>query len=262
MVLAIILVLGYLIGGFMAMFIYRWPNEIKIFSIRKDQEGNIASWYEAIPILGYIITKGKNKDGSKKLLDEIVVPIINMLCYLALYLLYGEVIGNYLFMAFISVMIVVIYIDFRYMLIPDRVHIALLIIGVLGCIFNYIYYPDEYGEIFDISLLDHILGAVLGFLPIYLIGLIISKIKHTDAIGGGDIKLLGAAGLFAGWKAILLGIFTGALIALIVQKILQLMKKKEHNDPFAFGPFLAIGIIIMIMTSKFLISWYVNLLTM
>lgn len=258
MVLAIILVLGYLIGGVMTMFIYRWPNETKIFSRRKDKDGNYTKWYESIPILGYLI-KRFYPNGDKKSINEVIVPLLNMLCYLALYLIFGEVVGNYLFMAIVSCFIVVSFIDYKYMLIPDRIHIIILIAGIIATICDHYLYFDEYGEIFQMSTLDHILGLVLGFFPIWILGIIVSKIKHKEALGGGDIKLLGAAGLFLGWKNILLAIVMAACLALIIEKILQALKIREKGAQFPFGPYLCLAMTICVMVGPTIINWYIGL---
>lgn len=255
----LLIALGYIIGGFLAMFIYRWPREIRIFSKRRDPEGNLCKWYESIPIIGFIITKGKYSNKEKKSILEVIVPILNILVYVTLYLTIGNVVGNYLFMAFISVMIVVIFIDGKFMLIPDRVHIALIIIGITACLCDHFLYYDEFGEIFHMEWYSRLIGFAVGLFPMWILGAIISKIKKTDALGGGDVKMLGAAGLFLGWQNILLAIVLGSVIALPIEKLLQLFKIKKADEPFAFGPYLALSMIICCLVGNTIISWYLGL---
>ncbi len=259
MFLAIVLVLSYILSGFMTMFVYKWPREIKIMTKRKCPNSDInTKWYESIPILGFIITKGKYANQEKKSIDEITIPLVNMAAYLLIYFIYGEFIGSYLFMLFTSLMIILSFIDFRYYLIPDRVHILILIIGILAAIFNGVNL-EQFGDSFDIALADRFIGAIVGFLPIYILGIIISRIKGTDALGGGDIKLLGAAGFFIGWQNILFAILLGSFIALFIEKILQAINLRDPEQPFAFGPYLALAMILSISLGPVCINWYLGL---
>ena len=242
------------------MFIYRWPREIKIFSRRLIPDTNIyTKWYESIPVLGYIVTLGKYQNQTKKSILEVVIPILNIVSYLVIYLLYNEVVGSFIFMGFISVLICVSCIDFKYMLIPDRSHVIILLLGIVSLVCELNIYYDEFGEIFHLEMYERFIGLLVGFLPIYLLGIIISKLTETEALGGGDVKLLGASGFLIGWKNILLAMVIGSCIALIVEKLLQGLKIRKEDEPFAFGPYLAIAMIICVMVGPYLINWYLGL---
>lgn len=259
MVISILILIGFIFGGFIEHFIYTWPRELKFFSKKKSSD-NLSSykWYEYIPIIGFLITKGKINN-EKKSLNEVLVPLFNIIAYVSVYLIYGDIVCGYLFMGLISMLLIVIFIDSKYMLIPDRTHIIILFLGIMAAILNSKFYPDEFGEVFSLELWERFVGLLVGFLPIYLLAIVISKLKHTDALGGGDIKLLGAVGFFIGWQNILLAIVLGSCIALICVKFLQAIKVKEADAPFAFGPYLSIAFIITAMYGPSMISWYLGL---
>ena len=100
---------------------------------------------------------------------------------------------------------------------------------------------------------SHIIGLIAISLPLYVIFLM----TRGNGIGGGDIKLMAACGLFLGWKLIILGFFLGCLIATIIHLTLMAMKKADRA--LSFGPYLSIGIFIALIWGNLFINWYLGL---
>lgn len=80
--------------------------------------------------------------------------------------------------------------------------------------------------------------------------MLLLSIRH-GGLGGGDIKLTAACGLYLGTSRLLWGTFFAALGALLVQLALRLHRsasanKRKKNEPetFAFGPYLAAGYVL------------------
>ena len=100
----------------------------------------------------------------------------------------------------------------------------------------------------------------------YLIGMLAVSVplgilwflSKGRAIGGGDVKLMGAAGLLLGWK----GIIAAFVIGCIVGSVVHLCRMRLANAPrrLAMGPYLAVGIITVILVGEQLIGWYTELL--
>lgn len=93
--------------------------------------------------------------------------------------------------------------------------------------------------------------CVSGFL---LLLLILSKGR---AVGGGDVKLMAAAGLLIGWQQIILAFAIGCIAGSVIH--LTLMKLKGKDRMLAFGPYLSFGIWFSMMWGQELISWYISL---
>lgn len=123
-----------------------------------------------------------------------------------------------------------------------------------------------------LKLYERFIGLVCVSVPLLLINIIIGsgKAKHagiidnlldknTAVFGGGDVKLLAAAGFLLGWKGVLvafmMGIFTGGLYAIY----LYFLKKKKKTDVFALGPFLSLGIAVSIIgnTGTRFVDWII-----
>ena len=84
---------------------------------------------------------------------------------------------------------------------------------------------------------------------------IISKGK---AMGGGDVNLMAAAGLFLGWKGILLAFVIGCVFGAVIH--LLRMKFAGADRMLAFGPYLSAGILIAALWADAMITWYMGVL--
>ena len=81
-------------------------------------------------------------------------------------------------------------------------------------------------------------------------------------MGGGDVKLMAAAGLMLGWKHILLAMMIGCILGSIIHVLRMLLdKKKKKEHVLAFGPYLAIGIYLTILFGNPIIAWYSSFFT-
>lgn len=83
------------------------------------------------------------------------------------------------------------------------------------------------------------LGLVVGLVPL-LLGALFSK----GGMGGADIKIMGAAGLFLGIDKTFFALIVGLAIAIIVNLVLRVMKRVEKESRFALLPYLCCGCII------------------
>ena len=126
-------------------------------------------------------------------------------------------------LAVCGILLSIALIDAETQTIPDRLNFALAVCGVAGTALS----PAGWR--------GHIIGAVCVSVPMFLLCLAID-----GAFGGGDIKLMAAAGLFLGWQNTLLAMFFGILGGGVYGMYLLAAKKADKKDHFAFGPFLCV----------------------
>lgn len=88
---------------------------------------------------------------------------------------------------------------------------------------------------------DALLSGIIGFFALSIPMLLLAV--RCGGLGGGDIKLTAACGLFLGTDALLIGFLTASLLALAVYFIRWMFKKQGAHEVFAFGPYLATGFI-------------------
>lgn len=184
---------------------------------------------------------------SDRLTCMLILAILNSVLYISLYLKYGFGIESVLYALAVSILIYAGYIDWNTQYIPLEFNIIIFILGIIRMILQ----PEFWLE------------RLLGFLSISLLLLMIDWIgtkfySGNHVIGGGDIKLMAAAGLLLGWKlnivAFMMGCVCGSIIHLVIMKI----GKGEHR--LAFGPYLSMGIYIAMICGEQLMSWYLGIM--
>lgn len=127
--------------------------------------------------------------------------------------------------------------DFEQQLILDEMVFAFAALGL--CYILHLQLP----------LKEHLLASTGGGL-LFLFLAFISK----GAIGGGDIKLIAALGLWLGWKALISVIMYGAIAGGIAALFLLLTKKIKRKQYLAYGPYFAlcaIGVLLNILHVNF-----------
>lgn len=189
--------------------------------------------FELIPIFSYIFQFGKCKKCKCKipifhLLFEIFVGFLFMFSYISFGISYELIIS----LTFLSMLAILIVSDYYYMIILDEILIFFGI--VLGIEILLIYGVSTF--------ISGTLNGIICFSVMYLIKIMGDFLFKRESMGGGDIKLLFFFGLILGWENGLLSIFLGSLIGLPVSLLILNIKK---TNVIPFGPFLALGAIIL-----------------
>lgn len=247
---------AYLVSFILCYLIYRLPREknvIKYESVCSECEEKVSFW-RFIPLFGYIFARGKyGACGHKMSISRLLVPLFAMgLAALTVFTVKdcenAKEMYRIIVLLFSLTLLIVIFTDFETFIIPDTCHIIIIILAILAMIFKFT------------DVLWGILGGVIFFVSFYVIAFIaIKKTGNKDALGGGDIKLMGVCGLFLGASRCLLGLLIGSLAAFLIEGILLLTKIKK-NRGVAFGPYLAIGMIIAAFYGEAIINAYSKML--
>lgn len=249
--------LGLIMGSFTNVMIYRIPAKKSLW-FPPSTCGSCNTrikWYDNIPVLSYLILGGKCRECKNKY--SIQYPLIELLCgvlYAIIFLAKGLSL-DFLFISVITIILVAIsVIDLKSMTIPNGLVISLLVTAVLYSVTKLVF-PNMFNE--PMSWFEPLIGFFAASVPLLLVA-IISK----GGMGGGDIKLMAAAGIFLGWKGILLALVSGSLVGAIVSIILMIAGKKSRKDMIPFGPFLCMGILFAALFAPQVLDWYVGLFSM
>lgn len=170
-----------------------------------------------------------------------LIELLNGLVYVWIFKEKGFQAEMVLFCICASVLIVISIIDLRTYEIPFGCNIM---IGILGIVRMILHLERWY---------DH----AIGFVAVSGLFLIIYWITKGKGIGGGDIKLMAAAGLMLGWKNILLALMIGSVAGSVIH--LTLMKLQGKDRVLAFGPYLAFGIFTAMLYGDNIITWYLRM---
>ena len=95
------------------------------------------------------------------------------------------------------------------------------------------------------------------------VGALFSKLIKKDAMGFGDVKLIGAIGAFFGPWAVLFTIIVSSLVGSIAGGLLIWRGRAKLGSFTAvpYGPFLALGTLIWMYWGPTLVDWYLKLLS-
>ena len=190
-------------------------------------------WYENIPIISYLILKGKCSEcGSKIPLSYLVVEIVTGALFAVCYHVFGISVDLLVGIIFISSLVIVIISDIEYMIILDEV----LIVSTLVVAVIYIVFLGLEQAAY------HIYSGIGAFVIMYSIKLLGDKLFKKESLGGGDIKLMFLFGMVLGLPMSVCTIFLATFIAFPVALII-LFSNKENVIPF--GPFLSMAAMII-----------------
>ena len=103
----------------------------------------------------------------------------------------------------------------------------------------------------DTGLIQLLGGLLAGGAPLLAI-----RILSHEGLGGGDVKLAAAGGLWLGWQHAFLALALASWIGGLAAIVLLLSGKKRGGDEVAFGPFLSLGIWISFLFGDHLIKLY------
>ncbi len=181
--------------------------------------------------------------------------MIMALIYIALLYYNGLSIKLIEFLILSPMFFSVFVIDYRKQIIPDR--ITLLIFEV-GIIFTFI---EGFSSIN--LLIDKVLGMIAGAGAFLIITLIGGLIAGKEAMGFGDVKLMGALGLVFGFTKIIIVAVLAFLLAAIISIILMITRIKKSNEYIPFGPFIILAVfMVLFIPSNLLIYALIKIFTL
>ena len=177
------------------------------------------------------------------------------LLYVGVLYLYGFQIKTLAYLALIPMLISALAIDYRLKIIPNRLNLTIFEVGLV--------YTFVEGIVNINIAIDMLLGMVAGagiFLFITLVG---GLIAGKEAMGFGDVKLMGALGLYFGLTNIIIVSLVSFLICAIISIFLLATKIKKTDEYIPFGPFIVVGAFISIFVpSASLIGILMNIFTL
>lgn len=236
--LIIFFLLGVVMGSFYHVVATRLSNDESIIhpGSHCPRCNHNLKWYENIPIISYILSKGECSNCKAKipisyLIAEVVTGLLFSVCYNS----FGFSIDLIIALIFISSLITVIISDIEYMIILDEV---LIVAGLLIILVNIFFVGFE-------ETAGHIYSGIGAFLVMYAIKILGDKAFKKESLGGGDIKLMFLFGLVLDFPMAIMTIFLATFIAFPVALII-LFSSKENIIPF--GPFLSMAAMIILVS--------------
>ena len=140
-----------------------------------------------------------------------------------------------------SALLVLSVIDFRTYEIPFGINVFIFILACIHMLLDLARWKDY----------------VIGFFAVSAFLYLLYLLSKGRAIGGGDIKLMAAAGMMLGWKAIIIAFVMGCILGSVIH--LLRMKLTNEDHVLAMGPYLAAGILLAALWGDSLLQMYMRL---
>lgn len=260
----IIFFYGLFIGSFLNVVIFRVPKKESLTKVRSHcmSCGYQLKWYDLFPLFSWLFLGGKCRKCKEPISPQYpIVEAANGFLYIFLFMsAYGlnayDMFENFRFETILyclmgSALIALSVIDFRTYEIPVGFNIFIGALGVINLVYRLIAFGAEDSDWST---------YVIGLFAVSLVTFLLFVLSKGRAIGGGDVKLMAAAGLLIGWKLIILAFLLGCILGSVIHIIRMKVSNAEHV--LAMGPYLSAGIMLAVLFGNQILDWYFGLLGM
>jgi leader peptidase (prepilin peptidase)/N-methyltransferase len=269
---------GLIVGSFLNVVIFRMPRDQSLMtpgSFCPQCERPIA-FYANIPVVSYLLLRGRCLQCKSRIPVEYpIVELLTALLWVAITMHWQHKPYHYenpetlgvlelvKWLLFASILIPVAFIDLRHRIIPDKLSVGGMLLGLGLSLFSH-----------HLGWQSSFLGAFIGFGFFWATALLYEKLKKQEGLGGGDIKLLGCIGAFLGvpgvFTTILIGSTVGTLMGLLLAVLAHLKMQPSKAEvstqstsmngllqyAIPFGPFLVLGALVHLFFSDYL--WFLS----
>jgi leader peptidase (prepilin peptidase)/N-methyltransferase len=145
-------------------------------------------------------------------------------------------------------------IDIDHQLLPDNITLPLMWAGLAAAV---VIGPIS-GEAVPVSPRDAIIGAMAGYLSLWLVFHAFRLATGKEGMGYGDFKLFAALGAWLGWKMLPLVILLAAGTGAVLGILMIVLRGRDRTAPMPFGPYLATAGWLGMMYGDTLVSGYLR----
>ena len=239
--------LGLVFGSFLNVCISRWGADPKQSVVRPRSRcprcGASLHARDNIPVISWLLLRGKCRACGLPISP--MYPLIELataLIWGGMAWGHGPTLTGVTGAVFFTILLGIAMTDLRSYIIPDEFSLGGLVIGLALAAMRSVDW-----------LVWSVVGAVAGFVLLWLVAWLGLKLFKKEAMGGGDIKMMAMVGAFVGWHGVLLTIFLGALLGTIIFVPINLINRGKLVP---FGIFLAVGAAATWLVGTPIIDWY------
>ena len=222
-----IFVLGLVFGSFLNVCIYRLPRDLSVVRPRSTcpRCDYLIRAYDNIPVLSWLILRGRCRSCKAYISPRyLVVELLTAAIFLACYAHFGATLATLKYCAFGFLLLGLIFTDAETHLLPDKMTLPGLALGLglslvvpvndlasqlLPGLVSLPVSSDVSWHL--LSLVDAVLGAVVGASFIYGAGAIYLRARGVEGMGFGDVKLMAMVGAFLGAKLTIFTLFSASI---------------------------------------------------
>lgn len=251
---ALAFVFGCVVGSFLNVVRHRLPREETVASGRSKCPdcGNVIAWYDNIPVLSFILLKGRCRQCGWRI--PLIYPVIEIATGVSFLLIWSTFPSReaVAYSVLASVLIACAGIDHDLRIIPDKLTLPGLVMGLIFAL-TLLRRQD-----LDQALLRSLIGIAVGGGSLLVISLGYKLVRGVEGMGGGDVKLMAMVGAFLGPKLALLTILTASVAGGIIGLLLVRRSPERMKAAVPFGVFLSPAAIFCLLWGEVVIEAYVD----
>jgi leader peptidase (prepilin peptidase)/N-methyltransferase len=240
---------GLCIGSFLNVCIHRLPSHTSVVfpASRCPACGHALAWSDNIPVVSYLALRGRCRYCRAPISAR--YPLVEALTG-AVFLLHGHVFDSgpllYVRLAFACALIVLFAIDLEHQILPNVITLPGIVIGLVCSAFL----PP--GPLMALA------GAALGGGLLWGIAEAWYRLRHVEAMGFGDVKMLAMVGAFLGLKLVVVTFVLSSFIGGLVAVGLVATRRADMATRVPFGTMLAAAALVASLYGDRLVTWYLG----
>jgi leader peptidase (prepilin peptidase)/N-methyltransferase len=226
----IVALFGLAFGSFLNVCIFRLCSEQKESVVTPGSHcrkcGRPLHWYDNIPVLSYVLLRGRCRSCGTRIPP--IYPLVEVLTagiFLIAWTAYGPTPRFIKCVIFSMLLVVIIFTDLLERTIPREITVFGMSCGLL---FSLLVPVDDrlsgwiLGKLgvdaprLMASVLGAAAGALFGAGLFYAVGELFSRLRGKQALGFGDVMLMGMVGTFLGVSLTYVTVLLGSVIGTIV----------------------------------------------
>lgn len=251
--------LGACVASFLNVVIWRAPRgESVVFPPSHCPKcSSRIRWWQNIPILSWLALRGKCANCKMPISPRyILIELLGALLFVAAFWKWQGSIETIFMWIWIALMIAGSFIDFDHKLLPDFTTVGGMVLGLIyGAILS--YFEKSY-----IPLMWSGIGLALGFGMLWLIRFLGTLAFKREAMGLGDVFLMGAVGALFGPISVLAVLILSSVFGSVVGLTMVALSKARLGKfvEIPFGPYICFSCLIWMFFSTELINWYLRII--
>lgn len=270
-----VFLMGACVGSFLNVCIHRMPQEQSIVTpgSRCGSCSQPIRWWDNIPLISYFVLRGRCRAcGARFSPRYVLVEALTAVLFLIIWKKFGWTNPplTVAYLLFAGGCIAASFIDWEHYIIPDSITIGGTVIGFF---YSLLCYSLQQSNTMTTAATASALGIIVGSGMILWIGIIGEAMFQKEAMGFGDVKLMGAVGAFLGWHGALFSIGLGCMLGAAVGLVLWAVRAAKQRGQFEqrywddaelhyiaaggqdhrtipFGPFLLLGAMFWVLAPE------------
>lgn len=238
---------GLVVGSFLNTVILRMPEGRSLALPSRCPDCDVAiSWGDQVPVLSFVLLRARCRDCREPIpLAYPLVEVANAALWVAAGLRFGLTWALVPFLLLFSTLLAQSVIDLELYRLLDRITFPVLgasvvLVAAVSAI------EGEPGAIGPA-----LLGAAGYFTFLFLPALV-----YPRGMGLGDVKLAALMGLYLGWihpTLCLFALMAGCVLGVVAGGVL-FVARRGRSAEFPFGPWLALGCVLVVLFSSTLLG--------